>query len=118
MHAGLQVAQNPFVLTAPCDSPLLALDLAERLLSALLANDADIAIAKTGTQVHPVFCLCKKNLLPHLENYLQTGGRKFDGWYASLKCVEVTFDDNPNAFANINTPADLIALEGTHDHSQ
>jgi molybdopterin-guanine dinucleotide biosynthesis protein A len=68
--------------------------------------------------VHPVFCLCKKNLLPHLENYLQTGGRKFDAWYSSLKCVEVTFDDNPNAFANINTPADLLALEGTHDHSK
>ncbi len=118
LHAGMQAAHNPYVLTAPCDSPLLALDLAERLLSALIANAADIAIAKTGTQVHPVFCICKKNLLPHLENYLQTGGRKFDAWYASLKCVEVTFDDNPNAFANINTPADLIALEATHDHSQ
>jgi len=118
LHAGMQVAQNPYVLTAPCDSPLLALDLAERLLSALLANDAEIAIAKTGTQVHPVFCLCKKNLLPHLESYLQTGGRKFDAWYASLKCVEVTFDDHPNTFANINTPADLIALETAHDHRQ
>jgi molybdopterin-guanine dinucleotide biosynthesis protein A len=118
LHAGMQAAHNPYVLTAPCDAPLLALDLAERLLSALIANAADIAIAKTGTQVHPVFCLCKKNLLPHLESYLQAGGRKFDAWYASLKSVEVTFDDNPNAFANINTPADLIALEAAHDHRQ
>jgi molybdopterin-guanine dinucleotide biosynthesis protein A len=116
LHAGLQAAHNPYVLTAPCDSPLLPFDLAERLLSALLANAADIAIAKTGTQVHPVFCLCKKNLLPHLESYLQADGRKFDAWYSSLKCVEVPFDDNANAFANINTPADLIALETAHDH--
>ena len=116
LHAGLQAAHNPYVLTVPCDSPLMPLDLADRLLSALLANDADIAISKTGTQVHPVFCLCKKNLLPHLESYLQADGRKFDALYSSLKCVEVPFDDNANAFAYINTPADLIALETAHDH--
>jgi molybdopterin-guanine dinucleotide biosynthesis protein A len=46
---------------------------------------------------------------------MQTGGRKFDAWYSSLKFVEVSFDDNPNAFANINTPADLIALEAKYD---
>lgn len=118
LHAGMQVAHNPYVLTVPCDSPLMPLDLAKRLLSALLANEADIAIAKTGAQVHPVFCLCKKKLLPHLESYLQTGGRKFDTWYASLKFIEVPFDDNPNAFANINTPTDLIALETAHDYRQ
>ena len=115
LHAGMKVAASPYVITVPCDSPLMPLDLVQRLLSALLAKDADIAIAKTGAQVHPVFCLCKQNLLSHLENYMQTGGRKFDAWYSSLKFVEVSFDDNPNAFANINTPADLIALEAKYD---
>ncbi|MFM2434325.1 MAG: hypothetical protein RL063_304 [Pseudomonadota bacterium] len=118
LHAGIKIAKSPYVLTVPCDSPLMPLDLADRLLSALLANDADIAISKTGTQVHPVFCLCKQNLLGHLEHYLENGGRKFDAWYAPLKFVEVAFDDNPNAFANINTPADLTALEAAHDYRQ
>lgn len=113
LHAGMQAANTPYVLTVPCDSPLLALDLADRLLRALLSSTADVAVAKTGEQVHPVFCLCGKNLLVHLETYLHSGGRKFDAWYATLNVIEVPFDDNPNAFANINTPADLIALENT-----
>ena len=118
LHAGLKINKSPYLLTVPCDSPLLPVNLAERLLSSLLANDADIAIARTGAQVHPVFCLCKQSLLSNLENYLKTGSRKFDAWYAKLKFVEVSFDDNPNAFANINTPEDLIALETAHDCRQ
>lgn len=111
LHAGMKAAKNPYILTAPCDSPLLAKDLASRLTTALIENDADIAVAKTGTQAHPVFCLCNRNLLPHLDSYLQNGGRKFDAWYSTLKVIEVSFDDNPLAFANINTPEDLIKLE-------
>ena len=111
LHAGMQSANNPYVLTVPCDSPLLALDLAERLSAAMIKNKADIAVAKTGAQTHPVFCLCNKNLLPHLEHYLQNGGRRFDAWYSTLNAIEVSFDDNPLAFANINTPEDLIKLE-------
>lgn len=111
LHAGMQGAKNPYILTAPCDSPLLALDLAERLSIAMMQNKADIAVAKTGIQVHPVFCLCNKNVLPHLEHYLQNGGRKFETWYSTLNAIEVNFDDNPLAFANINTPEDLMKLE-------
>ncbi len=111
LHAGMQSANNPYILTVPCDSPLLAKDLAERLSTALINNNADIAVAKTGAQAHPVFCLCHKKLLPHLEHYLQNGGRKFDAWYNTLHVVEVTFDDKPLAFTNINTPEDLIRLE-------
>lgn len=111
LHAGMKSAKNTYILTVPCDSPLLATDLAARLSIALIENNADIAVAKTGTQAHPVFCLCHKKLLPHLEHYLQNGGRKFDAWYSTLNVAEVAFDDKPLAFANINTPEDLITLE-------
>ncbi|MES2014136.1 MAG: molybdenum cofactor guanylyltransferase MobA [Pseudomonadota bacterium] len=111
LHAGMKAAKNTYVLTAPCDSPLLAMDLASRLSIAMLENNADIAVAKTGEQAHPVFCLCSTDLLQHLEHYLQNGGRKFDAWYSTLNVVEVAFDDQPLAFANINTPEDLILLE-------
>ncbi|MGZ8262366.1 MAG: molybdenum cofactor guanylyltransferase MobA [Methylotenera sp.] len=113
LHAGMRAAKNPYILSVPCDSPLLAVDLAKRLTSALVKSGADIAVAKTASQVHPVFCLCNKSLLPHLENYLQNGGRKFDAWYGSLNVIEVPFDDNPLAFANVNTPEDLIKLEAS-----
>jgi molybdopterin-guanine dinucleotide biosynthesis protein A len=51
--------------------------------------------------------------LPHLTAFLQQGGRKIDAWYATLKVVEVVFDDQPGAFSNINTQAELDAFETT-----
>ena len=105
LHAGLGVAGNPLVLTAPCDSPFLPLDLFSRLNSAIKHND--LAVAKTGDQPHPVFALVRSAVRQNLEDFLSNGGRKIDAWYASLKVVEVPFDDEADAFRNINTRAEL-----------
>ncbi|MCX7160201.1 MAG: molybdenum cofactor guanylyltransferase MobA [Proteobacteria bacterium] len=105
LHAGLQAATQPLVVTAPCDSPFLPADLVARLASAL--GDNDLAVAKTGAQAHPVFALVRRTLLAHLAAYLAGGGRKIDAWYASLKVVEVAFDDEADAFSNINTREEL-----------
>ena len=113
LHKGMSMAKHPFVLTVPCDSPLLPLTLAERLMQGLIKNGADLAVAKTGAQAHPVFCLCKKTLFKNLEAYLQGGGRKIDAWYRALKMVEVPFDDEPLAFTNVNTAEELLSLEKT-----
>ena len=45
--------------------------------------------------------------MSNLETYLAGGGRKIDAWYASLQVVEVAFDDEPDAFRNINTLEEL-----------
>jgi molybdopterin-guanine dinucleotide biosynthesis protein A len=112
LHAGLKVASHPFVVTVPCDSPFLPQDLVQRLLAASLAGHADVAVAKTGDQPHPVFALVRGSVLGHLTAFLAGGGRKIDAWYASLKVVEVPFDDQPEAFSNINTRDELAAFEG------
>lgn len=111
LHAGLQRASHPYVLTVPCDSPLLPPQLARRLMNGLIERDADLAFAKTGQQTHPVFCLCRRSLLPGLEQYLQAGGRKVSDWMATLDTVAVSFTDQSLAFANINTPEELQWLE-------
>ncbi|NJD26068.1 MAG: molybdenum cofactor guanylyltransferase [Betaproteobacteria bacterium] len=107
LHAALAAAATPLVATAPCDSPFLPADLVSRLFSALTATGADLAVARTFDQPHPVFCLCRREVLPHLTDYLAGGGRKIDRWYATLKVVEVAFDDEADAFENINTPEEL-----------
>jgi molybdopterin-guanine dinucleotide biosynthesis protein A len=111
LHAGLKVASHPFVATVPCDSPFLPQDLVQRLLAAALANHADLAVARTGDQPHPVFALVRASVLGHLTGFLAGGGRKIDAWYASLAVVEVPFDDQAEAFSNINTRGELAALE-------
>jgi len=115
MQLGLKHAKSEYVLTAPCDSPLLPLDLATRLESALIQNHADIAIAASNGSTHPVFCLCKKSVLENLNNYLQSGGRKVGDWQQSLKHSYVDFSSD-EAFINLNTPKDLNMLEATLHH--
>ncbi|MDN4057393.1 molybdenum cofactor guanylyltransferase MobA [Massilia sp. YIM B02769] len=115
LETGLRRCQTPYLLTAPCDSPFLPLDLAERLLAALEEQDADLAFAATGepgmrVQAHPVFCLVKTALLPVLSSYLAEGGRRMDGWYKDVKAVEVLFED-VDAFRNINTLDELHSLD-------
>jgi molybdopterin-guanine dinucleotide biosynthesis protein A len=116
--AGLQTALNhcetEYLVTAPCDSPFLPSDLVARLGKALVTQNADLAVAVTGEgdtrQAHPVFCLMKSSLLPHLTLFLQDGGRKIDAWYASLAMAETHFA-NEDAFQNINTLEELRKLE-------
>jgi molybdopterin-guanine dinucleotide biosynthesis protein A len=115
LHAALATATHPLVATAPCDSPFLPADLISRLFSALTAADADLAVAKTFDQPHPVFCLCQRSVLPHLTEFLESGGRKVDRWYSTLNIVEVAFDDEADAFENINTHEELGRFEAARN---
>jgi molybdenum cofactor guanylyltransferase len=105
LHAGLKAAAHPLVVTVPCDSPFLPLDLVERLKNRI--ENRELAVAKTGDQAHPVFALVRRDVAANLEAFLRAGGRKIDAWYASLRTVEVSFDDEADAFRNINTLDEL-----------
>ena len=111
LHAGLSATALPLVATAPCDSPWLPADLVARLHARLAQSGADLAVARTLDQPHPVFCLCRREVVDHLSAFLAGGGRKVDAWYATLHTVEVPFDDEVEAFSNINTPEELARFE-------
>lgn len=111
LHTGMANAAHPLIVTAPCDSPFLPVDLVPRLLAGMQQAGADLAVAKTFDQPHPVFCLTRTDLAAHLHEFLASGQRKIDKWYASLKVVEVPFDDEEAAFSNINTLDELKSLE-------
>ena len=120
---GLEHAQTPYLLTVPCDTPRLPLDLAQRLANALVSEDAEIAMAAaaeiksdgtTEIRTQPVFCLMRTTLLESLVKFTCAGGRKIDAWTDQHKTVIVPFNevgDDPLAFANINTLSELQTLE-------
>jgi molybdopterin-guanine dinucleotide biosynthesis protein A len=108
---GLAHATGKLVVTVPCDSPFLPHDLVARLRAALESGGAQIAVAKTGDQAHPVFCLMRREVHESLRQFLSSGQRKIDRWYSQLAVVEVAFDDEADAFLNINTREELKGLE-------
>jgi molybdenum cofactor guanylyltransferase len=111
LHRALIEARHDLIATAPCDSPFLPHDLVARLHAALVEHGAELAVARTGDQPHPVFCLCRRRVLPGLTLFLEGGGRKIDAWYAALSVAQVAFDDEADAFSNINTEHELRALQ-------
>jgi len=114
-----------YLLTVACDTPRFPLDLLARLAQALESQGADIAVASAAEQnrsgewtlrSQPVFCLLRTALAPSLDAFLHNGGRKVDAWTAQHHTTVVAFDhaqDDPQAFFNANTLAELRLLENT-----
>jgi molybdenum cofactor guanylyltransferase len=112
MASAMEVAQTPFILTAPCDSPLLSRNLAARLFEALQREDAELAVAHDGERMQPVFALLRRDLLDSMIAYLQSGESKIDTWYASHRAALCDFSDDTTMFLNVNTPEERSELEG------
>ena len=107
LHAALTAASHPLLASVPCDAPLLPTDLVSRLLHAMHASGADLAVACSGERTQPVCCLCRRDVLPSLSEFLARGGRKVEEWHALLRVQHVPFDDYADAFANINSGIEL-----------
>lgn len=115
--AGLRETSTELLLCIPCDTPRLPMDLAERLVGALDAAGADIAVATTvdtegRVSLHPVVAAVRAALADDLAAYLDAGERKVRTWYARHKHIEVPFQDE-RAFYNANSLHELADLERT-----
>lgn len=120
---GLERCETPWMLTVPCDTPLFPLDLAARLAAAAEQAGASMAMAAApeddgsghlAVRPQPVFCLMRVELLESLVAFTQAGGRKIDAWTGQHACAIAAFNapgDDPQAFFNANTLAELHALE-------
>ena len=106
--AGLAQCEGEWLMTIPCDCPLLPADLVARLLQAV--QDCEAAVPSLADQIEPAFCLLRRTLLPSLQHYLAGGGRKVQDWLAALQLARVPFDD-ARAFVNANTLSELQMLE-------
>ncbi len=115
MAAAMQTCKTRWLMVVPCDSPFLPADLAERLYSSLMVNNAEIAVAHDGERLQPVFALLDCDLLESLLDFLERGERKIDRWYAEHKYSRADFSDCPDTFLNINRPEDIEKLAQQDD---
>ncbi len=109
--AGLNACTTDWLVTVPCDSPAFPTDLVERLAAAALENPcAHLIVARTPVQTHPVFMLVHRDMRDQLAAFLNSGERKIGFWQKQNGALFVEFPDEA-AFANLNTPDELAALE-------
>ncbi|MDO8713733.1 MAG: molybdenum cofactor guanylyltransferase MobA [Polynucleobacter sp.] len=112
---GLKHCKSPYLLTSPCDSPLLPTDLAEKMAGELEGKNLELVFASSKEDdgkiwSQPVFCLMRRDLQDSLDTFLSKGDLKIDRWFKELRSGTVVFE-NAQAFANVNTPEELAALE-------
>ena len=100
---------SPYLLVVPCDTPFLPAQLAERLAQALMADDAQAAIARSAAHLQPLCVLLSREVERDLQNFRASGGVKVQEWLHRLRHVVVDFPERSLAFYNINTPTDLAA---------
>ena len=110
--SALERASTPLALVVPCDGPRPPPDLACRLLAALIAGDAEIAMAHDGQHLQPLHCLLRAELREPLLADVARGHLKVQQWMRSRRHVIVDFSDQPTAFDNLNSPNELAAWGG------
>ena len=104
--SAMTVVETDYILTLPCDSPLLAENFVARFIETQDRTGAPICVAHNGERLQPVYALIDTSLHDSLALFLQRGDRKIDRWYAQHDYVLVDFSDQRAMFQNINTPED------------
>jgi molybdenum cofactor guanylyltransferase len=109
--SAMAAVDSRFILTLPCDGPLLSDDYVARFIASYRIVAAPIHVAFDGERLQPVHAMISVDLLPSLNRFLDSGDRKIDRWYAQHDYARVDFSDCANMFRNINTPADKDSLQ-------
>ena len=111
MHTGLENIQTEWMITVPCDGPILATDYCSRMISIAMIEKTKIAVAYLDERIQPVYVLLHQSLKQSLVEYLHSDDRKIDRWYAQHSFSKVDFSDSKEMFENINTPEQLEKIE-------
>jgi molybdenum cofactor guanylyltransferase len=101
------------VFSAAADCPFLPRDLVGRLNEALVNEDAQLAVAASDGQSHPVIGLWRVALRDELRHALvQEDVRRIDRWTARYRLATVTWPTEPlDPFFNANTMDDIAEAE-------
>jgi molybdopterin-guanine dinucleotide biosynthesis protein A len=102
-----------WVLSAAADCPFLPRDLVARLHRARADENAELAVAASGGQSHPVIGLWRVGLREQLRHALVVEDiRKIDRWTARYRLATVEWPAVPlDPFFNANTMEDIAEAE-------
>lgn len=111
--ATLHSCTTQYLVSVPCDAPLLPRNYVLRMFTHLQQQQA--CVAMVDDQIQPVHVLLKRSSIDSLEKFIAQGGRKVGDWVRSLNPAIADFSDCPECFWNMNTPEELQHIK---DHLQ
>ena len=120
LHAGLKKSTADFVLTAPCDMPLLKAELYDFLLSFLTGEPSggssgmpDAVVPLLDRRPEPLAAVYRPSCSLFFEQQLKTGCYRLRPALDRMHVVYPDISENPqlaSMMENINSPADYASL--------
>ncbi|HIM54392.1 MAG TPA: molybdenum cofactor guanylyltransferase [Gammaproteobacteria bacterium] len=107
ISSALSRAATTYLLTLPCDSPMINKTVIDRLVDTMDRANVDICVADDGLRIHPTIALIKTSLKDNLLAFLDSGERKLGLWIERNNFQKVDFSDQPKVFVNLNNPQDF-----------
>lgn len=118
IHAGLQWLENhrpeqQWLASFASDTPFFPDNLVSELHRRAGETGATLVLARSGEQIHPIFGLWHRSLLPAIREALQAGKTpRLQDWAKEQKAESVTFEQTDyDPFFNVNRPQDLYDAE-------
>jgi|SRR5579871_1915185 len=120
LHTALTRARHDIVFVLACDMPHVTAPLVSYLVS--LSDGFDAVVPRTERGYHPLCAVYRRTCLPAVARRLAERELQMTALFADLRVREVGADelarlgDRDRLLANVNTPAELAALEAPQSH--
>ena len=109
IYAALIACSSPWLLVCPGDMPVLPNHWYQPLLEQVEGKYRS-RVLHDGERVQPLLCLVPRSLAEDLGSFIRSGGYAVRDWHTRSGATECPANENPEAFVNINSEADLDNL--------
>jgi molybdopterin-guanine dinucleotide biosynthesis protein A len=118
LYTAVASAASPLVAVVACDMPFASPMFFEGALKLMVAEAADVVIAKTDEGYEPIHALYRRDTcLPAIESAIHADQWKVISWFPQVKVRLLTpdevkaFDPSGLCFWNLNTPEEFVEAE-------
>ena len=111
LDAAGAAADAEWLLTVPCDVPLIPENLLERLSEGFRQHPARALTVRTDGRDQNTIALVHRSLLAEIKPFIDRGDRKLGLWFDDNGRERVEWSEPGLCFVNVNSPEELEALE-------
>ena len=111
IHAAMTHSKADALLCLSCDTPLITVDIVEKLLTALHNGAESTAVKAYDGRIHPLCAVYRTSLLPFIEEQLENGNNRMMPLIFEHKNHIIELDEADSIkLKNINTPEEYRDL--------